>query len=221
MIQKILICGFPHCGTSILKSIIGHIENVEEIKHETNVIDISTDKEFIVCKSPIAQSYFFDKPYEDYIKIFIIRNPLFVFSSLNKRFGYNIPDRHSIDKYIDTLEKFIKYRNNYDKNVYTIRYEDIFDNNYQALRIILDDIGMKYDDNIFNNEKYTNVICPGVKLTDEMPNNINHAEYRTWQINQPFILNNDISKIDLTEAQKQKIINDTYILELYPDIKTI
>ena len=29
--KKIIICGYSHCGTSILKSIIGHIEEVEEI----------------------------------------------------------------------------------------------------------------------------------------------------------------------------------------------
>ena len=27
--SKILIFGFPHCGTSILKSIIGHIDDVD------------------------------------------------------------------------------------------------------------------------------------------------------------------------------------------------
>ena len=42
--QKILICGFPHCGTSILKSIIGHIEDVEEIYDEISVITKNSDK---------------------------------------------------------------------------------------------------------------------------------------------------------------------------------
>jgi hypothetical protein len=219
MTQKIIICGFPHCGTSILKSIIGHIENVEEIKHETNVINTDTDKPFILCKTPLAQITYFDKSYDDYIKIFIIRNPLFVFSSLNKRFSYNIPHRHSMDKYINIIKLFIKYRNNPEKNVYTIRYEDIFDDNYESLRIILHDIGMKYKDSIFNNTQYTNVICPGVNLTDEMPNNVNHAEYRTWQINQPFVSNNDTSKLDLSEIQKQIIMNNTHILEVYPDLR--
>ena len=34
--RKILIFGFPHCGTSIVKSIIGHIKNVEEIYQEVS-----------------------------------------------------------------------------------------------------------------------------------------------------------------------------------------
>ena len=37
---KILICGFPHCGTTILKCIIGHINDVEEIIDETRKISI-------------------------------------------------------------------------------------------------------------------------------------------------------------------------------------
>ena len=35
--KKILIFGFPHSGTTILKSIIGHIDNVEEIINESKI----------------------------------------------------------------------------------------------------------------------------------------------------------------------------------------
>ena len=35
--KKILICGYSHCGTTILKSIIGHIEEVEEQDHMGNI----------------------------------------------------------------------------------------------------------------------------------------------------------------------------------------
>lgn len=219
MSQKVIICGFPHCGTSILKSIIGHIEDVEEIyKEVSNINDISTDKKFILCKFPFTYDSFFEEKYEDYIKIFIIRNPLFVFSSLNKRFNSRLPAGHSIDDYINTIKKFIKYVNNIEKTIYTIRYEDIFDNNFEALRIILDDIGFKYDDNIFKNTNYKNVIFPGVKLSDKKPNNVSHETYRTWQINQPFVSNNDVSKLYLNENQIKKITSDPYILQIYNNL---
>ena len=119
--QKILVCGFPHCGTSILKSILGHIEEVEEIYGETVVINTNSNKKFILCKYPFTYDKFFDEEYKDYIKIFIIRNPLFVFSSLNKRFEYKIPNCHSFNVYINTLKKFIKYKNNTEKYIYTIK----------------------------------------------------------------------------------------------------
>ena len=64
MTKKIIIIGFPHCGTSILKSIIGHIDDVEEIYNETNIIkEIQTDKKFILCKFPFAYNNFFSKEY--------------------------------------------------------------------------------------------------------------------------------------------------------------
>lgn len=218
--QKILICGFPHCGTSILKSIIGHIEDVEEIYNETEVITKKSEKKFILCKWPFTRDKFFDKNYEDYIKIFIIRNPLFVFSSLNKRFNYSIPNCHNFDCYINTLTNFIKYKNNPEKNIYTIKYEDLFENNYEELKKILNHIGFQYDYSIFDNSKYTNVIINDVKLVDKKPQNKDHELYRTWQINQPFISNNDISKIDLNEVQIEKIVNNQYVLQLYPDINS-
>ena len=219
--QKVLVFGFPHCGTSILKSIIGHIEDVEEIHNEVGSIDKKSDKKFILGKSPFTNDDFFGKKYEDYIKIFVIRNPLFVYSSLNKRFDYRIPTNHNFAQYTNTLKKFINYKTNPKKNIYTIKYEDLFKDNFEELKNILDDIGFKYDDIIFDNSKYTNVIIPGTKLTNDPPQNINHGPYRTWQINQTFKLNNDISKIDLNEDQKEKIVNNPYVLQMYPDIKSL
>ena len=219
--QKILIHGFPHCGTSILKSIMGHIEEVEEILNETNIINQTSNKKFILCKYPFTQDNFFDEKYKDYIKIFIIRNPLFVFSSLNKRFNYKIRNNHNFDVYVNTLKKFIKYKNNPKKNIYTIKYEDLFENNYGGLKGILNDIGFQYNDSIFDNCKYTNICHTKVKLLDKKPQNNNHNHYRTWQINQPFISNNDISKIDLSKEQIEKIVNNQYVLQIYPDINSV
>lgn len=215
--SKILICGFPHCGTTILKSVIGHIEEVEEISGETSVIKKKTDKKYVVCKCPFTHEYFFGEQYKDYTKIFIIRNPLFVFSSLNKRFNC-IPLNHSIDEYIKTIRLFTHHRDNHTDNVYTIRYEDLFDNNYQQLKDILDRIGITYTDDIFDNTKYKNKLNERTKLLPDMPNNKQHAEYRNWQINQPFISNNDSSKIYLKNVQRQTIVNSSDIINIYPEL---
>lgn len=219
--QKILICGYSHCGTTILKTIIGHIEEVEEIIDECKIINKSTDKKYIMCKYPQAESDFFCEGYKDYIKIFIIRNPLYVFSSINKRFGHHKSRRHTIDKYINTIKLFIKYKNFSSKDIYTIKYEELFKNNFKEFKKILDDIGFKYDDIIFDNSKYINKSHSGVKLVDYKPKDTEHKIYRNWQINQPFEFQNDISKIDLTEDQKEKIVNNDYVLQVYPDIKDI
>lgn len=221
MVKKIIIFGFPHCGTSILKSIIGHIDEVEEIIDESYLMNTTTDKKYIICKWPFTLDSFFDKEYQDYIKIFIIRNPLYVFSSLNRRFNYNIPENHSINIYIKTINKFIECKNNKnnDYNIYTIKYEDLFCNNYENIKYILDKIGINYNNDIFNNSNYENLHYSHIKVTIEKPLETDHDLFRTWQINQPFVLFNDINKIDLLENQLNDIKNEKKIMDLYPEIK--
>jgi hypothetical protein len=215
--QKIIIFGFPHCGTTILRTIIGHIDDVEEIIQEIGEINMVTKKKYILCKCPIVFNIFFTEKYDEYIKIFIVRNPLYVFSSLNKRFvNEEFPFDHTIDAYTYTIIKFIEHKRNPIKNLYLIRYEDIFENNYKNLKNIFNSIGFEYNDKIFDNEEY--VKKSDLKILNEEPDNINHQEYRNWQIKQKFVNNNDESKIQLTEEQKNEILNNEYIKMIYPEL---
>ena len=103
MYKKIIIFGFPHSGTTILRNIISHIENVYEIVDEVSLINDKidyTNYKFVLCKYPyLINENELLTTYYDYIKIFIIRNPLYVFSSLNKRFENKpLDNNHSINK---------------------------------------------------------------------------------------------------------------------------
>ena len=217
--SKIIIFGFPHCGTTILRSILGHVEEIEECMGEIETIHHNNSKKIKMCKFPFTLDDFFTKKYEDYIKIFIIRNPLYVFSSLNKRFNYNIPEDHSLQRYIKTIEKFNHFENSKEKNVYTIKYEDLFDNDYEKLKNILDLIGVKYTSDIFDNSKYKNIFFTRHNIPNKKPSVKNNIEYRTWQINQPFVSNNILSKLDLKDDQKKNIINNEHILKVYPKLQ--
>lgn len=217
---RIIVFGFPHCGTSIMKSIISHIDDVEEYVRETaHIPPPKGSNKFAVCKYPFAQDSFLGTRYKDFVKIFIVRNPLYVFSSLNKRYNYKIPSNHSIETYVGTLNKFINCQKNDCDNLYTIRYEDMFDDNYKELRKIFDSIGFEYDDSIFDNSKYENKIVPGVKLSNTKPKNTEHGPYRTWQINQPFVSNNVSSKLDLTDKQKEVLLKNETISKVYPNLQ--
>ena len=55
MVKKILISGFSHCGTTILRSIIGHIENVYEIIEERDYI---SENDILVCENFILYTSF-------------------------------------------------------------------------------------------------------------------------------------------------------------------
>ena len=195
-------------------------EEIQECMGEIETIHHKNDnKKFKMCKFPFTLDKFFTEKYEDYIKIFIIRNPLYVFSSLNKRFDYNIPEDHNLQRYIKTIEKFNYYENSNQKNVYTIKYEDLFDNDYEKLKNILDLIGVKYSDDIFDNSNYKNVFFATHKIPNTEPSIKNNIDYRTWQINQPFVSNNITSKLDLKEDQKKIIINNEHILKVYPKLQ--
>jgi hypothetical protein len=228
MFKKIIIFGFPHSGTTIMRCIISHIENVYEIIDEVSNIDDNnsdyTNYDFVVCKYPylINENELLTN-YSDYIKIFIIRNPLYIFSSLNKRFENNVlDDDHSINKYIQTIKEFNKFKNNKNiNNLYLIKYEDIFEDNYKNLKYIFDKIGLNYNDIIFDNSKYENKVQyqNNLKIPNTKPLPSCHREYRLFQINQPLNNNNDKNKINLTETQEKILTTDINILEAYPENK--
>lgn len=224
MFKKIIIFGFPHSGTTILRCIIGHIENVYEIIDETNNIQNNdySNYDFVLCKYPflINENDLLTK-FSDYIKIFIIRNPLYVFSSLNKRFNYNkLPIYHTINCYINTIKEFNKFTKvNSIDNLFLIKYENLFEDNYKNLKYIFDKIGFKYNQSIFDNSNFINKVQYGKDLIipTSQPENISHTEYRLFQINQCFKNNNDINMIDLTETQREILTTDVNILETYPE----
>ncbi len=229
MYKKIIIFGFPHCGTTILRSIISHIDNVYEIVDEIEKIDDNNidyiNYDFVLCKWPylINENNLISEQ-SDYIKIFIIRNPLYVFSSLNKRFTYTLIELHNIDKYIETINQFNKFKNTKNiNNLFLIKYEDIFEDNYKKLKNIFDEIGFNYNDNIFNNSNYINKVQFQCNLTIPkfIPPNCEHTEYRLFQINQNFENKNDNNKIDLTKEQYQILTTDINILQVYPENKLL
>ena len=226
-LKKIIIVGFPHSGTTILRNIISHIDDVFEIIKERKLItEIPVeckDKNYILCKYPYLLNIK-DKLYEEYIKIFIIRNPLFVFSSLNERFNYKLNANHSIETYIKVVNQFVEYKNDKIDDLYLIRYEDMFENNFERLRNIFNSIGFKYTDDIFDNQKYknkNNLILDSYIIPIEKPTNLKHNEYRLYQINQPIVDNNDYTKINLLESQIDAFTNNDNIMQIYPDIKSI
>jgi hypothetical protein len=230
MYKKVIIFGFPHCGTTILRSIICHIGNVYEIVDETPKIDDNNidyiNYDFVVCKWPyLIKENSLISEYSDYIKIFIIRNPLYVFSSLNKRFNFNtLHESYNIYKYLEAIKQFKKIKNTENiNNLFLIKYENIFEDNYKKLKCIFDEIGFLYNDDIFNNSNYINKVqfqCD-VTIPKSLPPDCEHTKYRLFQINQKFENKNDDNKIDLTKEQYQIITTDINILQEYPENKLL
>ena len=212
--MKILICGFPHCGTSILKSVLGHTESIYEHPYETTKFPTLREAKgkHILIKFPFTYESFFKDT--SCIKIFIIRSPYYVFSSLNKRFNYNIPKNHSIEQYEKTAKLFLEKSK--DPKTFCIKYEDLFSNDYAAIRNILNSLRIPYSENIFDNEDRDNKILSGIQYDKikTKPKNSCHGKYRTYQINQKFENMNDTSKIDLTDRQITTLGESSIIKQL-------
>lgn len=229
--KKILITGFSHSGTTILRAIMGNIEEVHEVIDETLIIPNNeiqnaekNNKKCILIKYPRITSCLPIDKYKDFEIIFLIRNPYYVYSSINKRKIDN-NKLHSINNYVKTCELFLEYSNNPNKyqNIHTIKYEEIFENNFEKLKDIFNKIDISYDESIFNNnnryhKSHSNILYKSIK---EKPNEIDHEKYRTWQINQPFVYNDNLSKIDLTKTQINQLKNNDVIDKLYPNFRNI
>ena len=177
--------------------------------------------DFILAKDPMFHKFFLEGDYQNYMKIFMIRNPLFVFSSLNKRFNYDIPENQGIQKYIDTVESFNNLRENPIENVYTIRYEDCFENNFENLTNILRGIGIETNDSLFEIGEIKKDSEDIKVIPSSMKEGLEHTEYRTWQINQPFRNMNDYNKLDLKWEQINHLLDSKEVLKAYPELVEI
>jgi GR25 family glycosyltransferase involved in LPS biosynthesis len=212
---NMLIFGFPHCGTTVLRAIFGNNDTIYEYPEETqtipSVINNAMNKEHIIIKWPWTCEKFFKKEYDEYIKLFIIRNPYYVFSSLNERFD-SIPTHNRIDKYLDTANLFIKYKDSNTKNLYCIKYEEIFANDFRIIKDILNKHNIAYNDTMFINNKPHYITNNKIDINNLSINPKHHLQYRTYQINSPFIYNDNINKLNLNQKQED-ILNNSKILK--------
>ena len=215
MVKQILVTGFPHCGTTVLRAKISECRNTKEQFREFGApteFNPNMPYDFYVWKTPFLPTEFRDKTfsiksetvYKDTIVIPIIRNPWNVFSSLYKRGiqtgDFSIYDNRqgqSLAYYNNACQVMIDaFEKNYE-DVYPIKYEDIFDNNYQKLKEIFDKIGLQYDDSIFETKtkEYKHNDCEYIDDYDKK--DLQDGLYRMWQINQPFKnMNSDINLPD-------------------------
>jgi hypothetical protein len=235
---KILVTGFPHTGTSILKSKLGECSNLHEVPFETAFVrpeDIhySGDKENILIKNPvlpvdmraggIPYTRHPDSRYYDYTIIMVIRNPWNVYTGLIKS-GINPLNKLTVDggnpnyhikvqEYLVAAEMFKQARDNNYPNIYAIKYEYFFPNNFQKLRELMDSLKLEYTEEIFTNRTKDYIHWPGKNYSDiKVDTNYKsdrHA-YRTWQINQPF--ENMNGEVDIPD-ELNTILSESQIIK--------
>jgi hypothetical protein len=229
--QRILVTGFPHCGTTILRAKIGDCKDVyDSIGEFAQPPGYSPNipNKWYVWKTPFLHTEFRNNTFaikkdiwlEHDIIIPIIRNPWYVFTSLYKRGKYSgefdIRDNkqgHSLSYYFNAAHIISDaFQNKYDK-VYPIKYEDIFENNYQKLRELFDTIGLEYDDDIFHSRTkvYKHHNIPYIEDFKQESNEYK-PELRVWQINQP--LQNMNKEVDIPDEISEQLSANKFVKEL-------
>jgi len=245
---KILVTGFPHTGTSILKSKLGECSNLYEVPFETPFVrpeDIhySGDKENILIKYPmlpidiraggIAYTRHPDSRYYEYTIIMVIRNPWNVYTGMvkagsnplnNLKVDSGSNDYYSkVEEYEVSAELFRQARGNNFPNIHAIRYEDFFPNNFEKLRELMDKLNLEYTEEIFTNRTKDYIHWPGkeyANIKDGEDYKSDRYAYRTWQINQPF--QNMNGHIDIPEELSERLENSEIIKKLgYTDPRKI
>ena len=194
---------------------MGECANVFEWPYESPIVrpDYLNDcvgKEFALVKYPILPieiranhliKVTKDSIYQDYIIIFVNRNPWNVFTSVIKSGGNPLnglppnsgnPDYHiKVEEYEAASTHFLDAQNKeLYPNLYSIKYEDFFPNNYEKLRNLFDEIGLDYTEDIFYNRSKDYIHWQNKDYSKIDENDVSYEkdryEYRTWQINQPF-----------------------------------
>ena len=154
---------------------------------------------YLTLKDPVSI-------YKDYYVIFVTRNPWNLFTSVIKAgddplsgetFHLSPKYGFTIQEYFVSCDRFLEAKNGNFPNIYAIHYEDFFTNGGQAIKDIMDDIGLEYKDDILESKTkdYFFKSQVSIKDIDDMPNEYDRIKMRTWQINQPFKNMNDTVNI--------------------------
>lgn len=196
----ILVVGIPHGGTTILRKIIGNIEGVYDYIEEVDAImGVNVDKftsmipsthRAIVIKSPFTPTNI--TTYNDpRLKIvYVIKNPYDVYGSYRTRFGSEdhytkyYTDRYGIGKYECLAKLWLKINSEGSSNIFTVKYEDLFSDDYAKIKQLVKWLGFEWSDSIIASERTAGHqhIKPGAK-PPVVNTGANNASYRYYQIN--------------------------------------
>jgi hypothetical protein len=208
--NKIVVMGFPHSGTTILRKLIGNSPEVYDVQLETlHIPNVNIKEENIVIKFTTTDIDDRLGNYTDFKVVTIIKSPFDVFGSTNRRFDGQDPQNHTIPNWNKYAKGFIKYTEKPVDNMYTVRYEDLFTNSYEQVQNIYKFLGLEFNEDIITTKRdvYISPTCVDIPL--EQPKNctsgVPHGQYRTWQINQPFKNKTGDSRKYLSDVQEEII----------------
>jgi len=236
--EFVLVCGVPHGGTTIVRKLIGNIDGVYDHPNEIDAIMginpstflkkiEKTDHKAIVVKSPFTPKNI--TKHKDFKIVFILKNCFDLYGSYRKRFKTEshytktYVDRYGIASYNTLAGIWLNIRKNPDSfpNIYPIKYEEMFDNDYSKVKDLVRWLGFEWEDSIISSDRvaghqnWHNRPIPKVDNPDTLKNTgADNVPLRYWQINQPFQ--------DMTGKSKHYIFKNTKMqLDKLPILKEL
>jgi adenylyl-sulfate kinase len=212
--MRILIAGFPHSGTSILRKVIGNHPDVFDF-HESETAIYQPDTRW-QARLGLRRRYegrnhvVFKWPFHDVLDvtnadriIWIIRDPQDVFGSLRQRFSSCVPPDHSAQAWQEYASFFLSIPE--CERYYRLRYEDMFGRNYVKLRHLFGWLGLKWDNIVTRTESRFAPIRYAGTLPRSAPARTEHNAFRAWQTSQAFESKSGQSRAFLDAATQRML----------------
>lgn len=216
--KKIMVTGFPHCGTTILRKIIGNHPDIMDVPKESRAISSALiskakqlNKKGVVIKEPFVLRLGgnirqMQAKMTGYKVVLIMRDPADIISSMNMRFNNDIPANHNFDKWEQYARVYLNPKSNF---CYKLKYEEMFENNFAKLKDLFRWLDLEWtDDVIHTNEQRVTKHNRGVMFSQGNVPPRNHSDnFRTWQVNQKIEPQIGVNRDKLDEENKRRIQN--------------
>lgn len=203
--MKIFVFGWAHCGTTILRKIIGDHSEVDEVTHEQFSPPEYGDKPHIVFKYPDLPT----RVHRWCKRVMIMRNPWDVFGGHYMRLGPKIFGA----KFDKALQAYLNHLRYFEDSTpdFKFRYEDIWTKD--MLPKVFMYVGLSYEGVKQDRQSELTNRDPGNFLLDAL------ASYRTKQINAPFKDRTGISAVHLPREYSAEFLNHAVIKREYGDFE--
>lgn len=189
--RLIQVYGFPHCGTSIVRKIVGNHSKVLDIPRETaaprarhRLREASRNGMIGVVAKTVERGRIDLNRLDGADRVLlVIRNPEDVVSSLLLRAPSGDPEA--------VFESWLLYASDYlifeNPRVKRLRYEDLFDSDWATLREVFAFLGLEWDPLVVEGNSQRRVPIHFSTVPEVEPDRRDHEAFRSWQINQDFI----------------------------------
>jgi len=200
--MKVIILSLPHMSSSLLLNLLSNCGNTNvDHKERTRIHNYIPNKVNII-KFPLWNPKLERQIPTDYHRIYLIREPRYMFASLRKRFPRGLPKDH---KYLESLTIWQKYLDLIKSTeIHTLVYPDYICSQ-NLLKSICEDLTIEYSEDIWSGHHKRWIVNEDVPK--EKPNPENHIAFRNYQLNQPitnmnrdFVYNSFIAKIEALES---------------------